>query len=364
MHGASSWPQYLLTSLVVSSIESSAPIIAVSINYRTNIFGFFEHSSLPANRGLNDQRLALDWIHRNISGFGGDPSNITLLGQSAGGASVGVHIAAGIPGVKRAVMMSGDPGIRPAVPTAAHESAFSQVCTVLSLNPETAIEALESMPQKELYEKLPGNILYLPSLPLPTGTGEKIETLMLGDCKDDGGIILPPTPPSPTIVHEYFSSQLPASFTALYGLQPSDKPSETREKLSQIFSDWAFYAPAVARARELSKEVPVYLYHFNIVNAWDSVWKGQSNHILDLACLFGNYPELKESKVGREMREAVVTFVNGGKPWEEFRERKVRVFGEGCGSERERGETVWKVAEEAGGWEKVRGVVMGLLEKL
>ncbi|KAF8242475.1 alpha/beta-hydrolase [Wilcoxina mikolae CBS 423.85] len=365
MHGASSWPQYSLVPLVSSSIDSSTPIIAVSINYRTNIFGFLEHPSLPANRGLNDQRLALDWIHRNISGFGGDPENITLLGQSAGGASVGVHIAVGIAGVKRAVMMSGDPGLRPAVPPEVHQATFSQVCSALSLDPETAIETLGSMPQKELYENLPSNILYLPSLPLPSGTGEAIEALMIGDTKDDGGIILPPTPISPTTVYEHFSSQLPASFTALYGLNTSDNPSSTREKLSQIFTDWAFYAPAVARARESSEEVPTYLYHFNAVNDWDSIWKGQSNHILDLAYLFGNYPELKQSTVGREMREAVVTFVNGGAPWEGFREgRGVKVFGEGSGEERERGEQVWKVAEEAGGWEKVRGVVMGVLEKL
>ncbi len=69
--------------------------ILVSINYRLNIFGFYTHPELSAesghnasgNYGLMDQIQALKWIYENISGFGGDPENITIFGQSAGGGS-------------------------------------------------------------------------------------------------------------------------------------------------------------------------------------------------------------------------------------------------------------------------------------
>ncbi len=76
-------------------------VILVSMNYRLNIFGFFAHPALAAespehaagNYGLMDQAAALQWVHRNIANFGGDPGNITLFGQSAGSASVSAQMA-------------------------------------------------------------------------------------------------------------------------------------------------------------------------------------------------------------------------------------------------------------------------------
>ena len=69
-------------------------VILVSIPYRLNVFGFLAHPDLtkedpehPANFGLLDQNYALAWVKRNIANFGGDPDNITIFGQSAGGGS-------------------------------------------------------------------------------------------------------------------------------------------------------------------------------------------------------------------------------------------------------------------------------------
>jgi para-nitrobenzyl esterase len=71
-------------------------VVVVTINYRLGRFGFFAHPALTAeargapvaNYGLMDQMAALQWVRRNISAFGGDPSQVTLFGESAGGASV------------------------------------------------------------------------------------------------------------------------------------------------------------------------------------------------------------------------------------------------------------------------------------
>ncbi|KAF2193199.1 para-nitrobenzyl esterase [Zopfia rhizophila CBS 207.26] len=72
-------------------IERSQKHIVVGINYRVNIFGFPNAAGLnesEQNLGLLDQRLGLEWIRSNIANFGGDPSRISLWGQSAGAMSV------------------------------------------------------------------------------------------------------------------------------------------------------------------------------------------------------------------------------------------------------------------------------------
>ncbi|OGM42956.1 lipase/esterase [Aspergillus bombycis] len=63
-------------------------VVVVTFNYRLNIFGFSGAPGFPQNVALFDQRLAVEWVHRNIQAFGGDPNRITIFGQSAGGASV------------------------------------------------------------------------------------------------------------------------------------------------------------------------------------------------------------------------------------------------------------------------------------
>ena len=69
--------------------------VVVNLNYRLGPLGFFAHPALekenpggPANFGLLDQIAALRWVQQNIASFGGDPSNVTIMGQSAGAKSV------------------------------------------------------------------------------------------------------------------------------------------------------------------------------------------------------------------------------------------------------------------------------------
>lgn len=70
-------------------------VVVVTVNYRVNVFGFLAHPQLteeqpdaPTNFGSLDQQAALRWVQRNIAFFGGDPGNVTIAGQSAGGGSV------------------------------------------------------------------------------------------------------------------------------------------------------------------------------------------------------------------------------------------------------------------------------------
>ncbi len=80
---------------------ASKGMVAVSINYRTNIFGFFVHPELTkesphhaaGNYGLLDQVAALQWVQKNIAAFGGDPKRVTIAGESAGSISVSALMA-------------------------------------------------------------------------------------------------------------------------------------------------------------------------------------------------------------------------------------------------------------------------------
>ncbi|CAG9764143.1 unnamed protein product [Ceutorhynchus assimilis] len=69
-------------------------VVLVTLNYRLGPFGFSSTNDLviPGNAGLKDQTLALKWIQQNIKYFGGDPSKVTIFGQSAGAGSVSYHL--------------------------------------------------------------------------------------------------------------------------------------------------------------------------------------------------------------------------------------------------------------------------------
>ena len=86
-------------------------IIVVSIAYRVGALGFLtlDHPEAPGNAGLFDQLMGLEWVQQNIHNFGGDPKNVTIFGESAGGVSVSMHLLSPLSRAKfaRAVMQSG-----------------------------------------------------------------------------------------------------------------------------------------------------------------------------------------------------------------------------------------------------------------
>ncbi|CAG8974658.1 hypothetical protein HYALB_00010754 [Hymenoscyphus albidus] len=107
------------TSLVDESVAIGKPIIFVAVNYRTGGFGFMPGKEImeegSGNLGLLDQRMGLEWVADNIASFGGDPSKVTLWGESAGAISVmdqmvlfsGDHTYKQKPLFRAAIMSSG-----------------------------------------------------------------------------------------------------------------------------------------------------------------------------------------------------------------------------------------------------------------
>ena len=102
IHGGALWGGFSHEAIYNGEKFAARGVIVVSINYRLGVLGYLAHPGLSAesprgisgNYGLLDQIEALRWVKRNIAAFGGDPANVTIAGQSAGGLSVMYLMAA------------------------------------------------------------------------------------------------------------------------------------------------------------------------------------------------------------------------------------------------------------------------------
>ncbi|CAH1141795.1 unnamed protein product [Phyllotreta striolata] len=104
-----------------STFEYSGPkyimdhgVVVVTFNYRLGPFGFIgtDDGVIPLNLGLKDQRFAIEWVSKNVHLFGGDPKQVTLVGESAGSVAVGYHMISQKPEedlFRAAIMQSGTP---------------------------------------------------------------------------------------------------------------------------------------------------------------------------------------------------------------------------------------------------------------
>jgi len=135
-------------------------VVVVTINYRLGALGFLAHPALAArpggsagNYGLMDQQAALRWVQRNIARFGGDPDNVTIAGQSAGGLSVLAQLVS--PGARglfqRAIVQSGAFALNQQ-PLATAEAAGEKFATAVGCPDQTAA-CLRNVPVSELVAK-------------------------------------------------------------------------------------------------------------------------------------------------------------------------------------------------------------------
>ena len=115
-----------------------------------------EAGYLP-NNGFRDQRTALLWLQKYIGGFGGDPGNVTLMGESAGAVSTAVHLHSEQPLFKRAMLMSGSTLLMGPSPMAVADGNYQKASKALglhSLTPQERVQQLVSMEGQQLRSTL------------------------------------------------------------------------------------------------------------------------------------------------------------------------------------------------------------------
>jgi para-nitrobenzyl esterase len=130
-------------------------VVVVTINYRLGILGGLylgDHDPDATNFGIRDQIAALEWVRRNISEFGGDPANVTVFGQSAGGMAVSAllvsPLSAGL--FHRVIIQSGN--VAAFVPQPFARETTQNVLDALGIDSERAIEELRDVSTLRLLE--------------------------------------------------------------------------------------------------------------------------------------------------------------------------------------------------------------------
>ncbi|KAF3395339.1 Lipase 3 [Talaromyces pinophilus] len=367
--GANSWPQYDMRRMVEHSILVNQPVMAVNINYRLGAPGFLTSRELVShgykpNNGLHDQRIALLWIQKYVSGFGGDPSNVTLVGESAGGASATIHLESTTPLFKRMVSMGGTNLLIPPLPEIIAEQTYQRVIDRLGLSklePSARVKALTELSTRELLSVMSPKDPLLPTFggevgvrfrtyaDIYEGDLEKLnlpgkewcEDIMVGGCQMDASILSNMLPPEKQGMATAFKNSLTRSFRSAdkadqvlhaYNISLDLPAHEAYENILNFAQDIKFLLPELCYAHCWSGHA--YLYNFIEVNSWDGPWKGHANHILDVAYLFQNYNEhLSDSQraVARQFATDLISFVHGKAPWAPFnhttKEYFSRVYG-------------------------------------
>ncbi|XP_028321562.1 acetylcholinesterase-like [Gouania willdenowi] len=303
-------------------LSKSEGVVVVSMNYRLGAIGFLSfpnNKNIKGNAGLLDQQLALKWVAHNIPAFGGDPSKVTLFGESAGSASIGFHLLS--PGsqhlFQRAVMQSGSPNA-PWVTnsqTVAEERSL-KLATLLGCptSPPARLETCMQLadPKKIVEEQY--NVFTKPSLLgfafLPQVDGDFLpdqvevllnngklpkKDLLLGLNKDEGTYFLAYGVPDFNLNDEHLITR--SQFLKMVELLTSTDSDVTRNAVIYQYTDWAdetnnmknrdllaslvgdqsFNCPLLEFAYRYSQNGgKTFLYHFDhrsSVNPWPE-WMG------------------------------------------------------------------------------------------
>lgn len=332
-----------------------AGVVCVTINYRLGIEGFLYLGEGTANLGLLDQLAALTWVQENIAAFGGDPSNVTIFGESAGGMSVTTLLA--IPRARglfhRAIAQSGaghhalpletsrlmGQYIAEKLGVAATPEDFASLPLARLIEAQVALaNEIVGNPNPQRWREVQVNLMphepvidgdILPDLPIKliaAGAGAGVDVLVGTNTDEYHFFVVPPG------VIDVLGENAIAGLSMGYGVpleellttyrevHPTASPGEL---FTAIVTDWFFRVPAIRLAEaRVAHAQPAYMYEF----AWRSPqFAGRlgSCHALELAFVFNNLHQTANrglvgphgpQEVASAMHTAWVNFATSGEP--------------------------------------------------
>ena len=326
------------------------------------VFGFPNSPEIPLeqqNVGFLDQRLALDWVQRNIAAFGGDPSKVTLVGESSGAASVDrlVTLPPETLPFRGAIAQSGQASVSYGG-SSGNVTAWTVLAEALGCSEAESqlkcLRAADSVMIQKLLNITSGLAFHpvndnITQLATPIDRSLQSVPLLIGSNGQESRAILAEMANLTNVTTILELSQLGA-LTKIYSLSeayeiPSAGIMNAWDAATQIHTECVFQCPAAAVAKgSAAAGWPTWRYYYNasfpnlaIQNALDSI--GESNldlrafHIAEVGLVFGTYPSANatdaERKLSKAMQAAWADFVKhpytSGPGWKRYDSERERV---------------------------------------
>jgi para-nitrobenzyl esterase len=284
-------------------LAAQGDVVVVTLNYRLGVFGFLAHPAMDSaghmsgDFGLEDQQAALRWVQHNAVAFGGDPRNVTLFGESAGGMSTCSHLAspasAGL--FDRAIIQSGPCALTTQWPyqdgnwvtrprADAERNGRSLAAKLGCGDSTTAVACLRGKPVSALLEASDGGQGYGPVIGggvLPIGPATALATgrfnrvpVILGTTRDEHRMFVagiesftghPVTAADyPQELEGVFGKDKAAKVLARYPLRDYNSASLA---LATAWTDYTWGCTALSTDRSLARYIPTFAYEFADENA-------------------------------------------------------------------------------------------------
>ncbi|WP_417504289.1 carboxylesterase/lipase family protein [Microbacterium sp.] len=330
------------------TVFAKAGIVFVSINYRLGSEGFSVLEGAPRNLGLRDAAAALEWVHREISAFGGDPAQITAMGESAGGAIVAGLLARDESRelIHRAIIESGPLAAQPAkkagrvtAQLAKHLGVRADRDSFAALSPGQLLEARKAQSAgSSPLGGAPGFQFAIDLESLPRSPHEvlgEIDTpLLIGSNTDEYRLWFPPAALSGIselkLQAARILSRIPQRAVREY--RSAFPGANTGEVFGQLVTDMLLRAPLSRLAAARPERTHVYEF------AWQSPVRDlRAAHALELGFVFDRLVDDETVRLAGhdapqtladEMNAAWVGFVTNGDPgWPAYGPgRQTRIF--------------------------------------
>ncbi len=302
-------------------IANRSGVVVVTLNYRLSLLGFLATAGLDAdngrpsgNYGLQDQQQALRWVRQNIAGFGGDPNNVTIFGQSAGGISVLYQVvspdAAGL--FSRAIIESSDDGNSVTLPVV--EALYNPVIEALGCDPANNTAAcLRAVPTANFLALEAAGVNggpFLDGRTVPAAPAALIGAgqfnrvpIIAGTTANEGSYFIavatnaanPNVPLTAGQVTATIAADFPAGATQILAAYPFSNYATPGDALAAIATDSFFACPTDHIRTVAAAYTPVWGYEFDKPNpvlnfpvpSAPGVTQGDS-HTAELAYVFGH----------------------------------------------------------------------------